>query len=130
MASSASHSETTLALAKKESAEHMHGMKELYDAMRKRPLIVKAYALDDANAPADAKIVHFVRHGQGFHNLMADIASSQGREWVQVRCRLAFLMSNFLNGVCVILTDLESICIGIILVHTYNRESLCDARDS
>lgn len=82
--SGAAHSEATLALAKKESAEHMHGMQELYDDMRKRPLIVKAYALDDPKAPADAMVVHFVRHGQGFHNLMADIASSEGREWVQV----------------------------------------------
>lgn len=108
MAASASHSEATLALAKKESAEHLHGMKGLYDDMRKRPLIVKAYALDDANAPADAKIVHFVRHGQGFHNLMADIASSQGREWVQVGCRLAFVMSNLSRNGVSYLTDLES----------------------
>ena len=82
--SGTAHSEATLALAKKESAEHMHGMQELYDDMRKRPLIVKAYALDDPKAPDDAMVVHFVRHGQGFHNLMADIASSEGREWVQV----------------------------------------------
>ena len=85
--SGAAHSEATLALAKKESAEHMHGMQELYDEMRKRPLIVKAYALDDPTAPADSTVVHFVRHGQGFHNLMADIASSEGREWVQVNQR-------------------------------------------
>lgn len=65
MAASAAHSEATLALAKKESQEHMHGMQELYDDMRKKPLIIKAYALDDANAPADAMVVHFVRHGQG-----------------------------------------------------------------
>lgn len=87
----AAHSEATLALAKKESAEHMHGMQELYEDMRKRPLIVKAYALDDSNAPANAMTVHFVRHGQGFHNLMADIASSQGRAWVQVRRKSGLL---------------------------------------
>lgn len=81
--SGAAHSEATLALAKKESAEHMHGMQELYDDMRKRPIVVKAYALDDPKAPENAMVVHFVRHGQGFHNLMADIASSEGREWVQ-----------------------------------------------
>lgn len=83
-AASAAHSEATLALAKKESAEHMEGMADLYKEMRKRTLIVKAYAMDDANAPADAMTVHFVRHGQGFHNLMADIASSNGVQWVQV----------------------------------------------
>jgi hypothetical protein len=115
MAAAASHSEATLALAKKESAEHMHGMQGLYDDMRKRPLIVKAYAVDDANAPADAKIVHFVRHGQGFHNLMADIASSQGREWVQVRCRLPFvIVKSYLMKWCV-----RSNRFGIALVHTY-----------
>jgi len=68
----------------------MHGMQELYDEMRKRPLIVNVYALDDPKAPAGSKVVHFVRHGQGFHNLMADIASSQGREWVQVSTRVVF----------------------------------------
>lgn len=82
---SADHNEETLALAKKESAEHMHGMKELFDSMRQRSLIVKAYALDDPSAPDgdNVKTVHFVRHGQGFHNLMADIASKEGRKWEQ-----------------------------------------------
>jgi len=81
----AAHSAVTLALAKKESAEHMHGMEELYDSMRERPIIVKAYALDDPNAPAteNVKTVHFLRHGQGFHNLMADLARAEGREWEQ-----------------------------------------------
>lgn len=86
---SAAHSQATLDLAKKESAEHMHGMEELVEEMKKRNLQIQAYALDDPNAPTDdggktVKTVHFVRHGQGFHNLMADIASSEGREWIQV----------------------------------------------
>lgn len=79
----AAHSDVTLALAQKESAEHMHGMKEVYDAMRRRPLIVKAYAVNDARAPDSAKTVHFVRHGQGFHNFLADKAKADGREWIQ-----------------------------------------------
>lgn len=82
---SAAHSDVTIELAKKESAEHMHGMQELYDAMRERPLSVKAYSLTNPNAPAatapNVKVVHFVRHGQGFHNLMADLARAAGREW-------------------------------------------------
>jgi broad specificity phosphatase PhoE len=83
----AAHSAVTLELAKKESTEHMHGMQELYDIMRERDLIVKAYALDDPKAPSNdagnVKVVHFVRHGQGFHNLMADLARTAGRDWVQ-----------------------------------------------
>uniref|UniRef100_A0A7S1V0P2 Phosphoglycerate mutase-like protein n=1 Tax=Grammatophora oceanica TaxID=210454 RepID=A0A7S1V0P2_9STRA len=83
----AAHSQASLELAKRESAEHLHGMKELYDSMRDKPLIIKAYALDDTSAPTgdNVKTVHFVRHGQGFHNLMADIASSAGRQWTQFK---------------------------------------------
>jgi broad specificity phosphatase PhoE len=79
----AAHSAVTLELAKKESAEHMEGMHEVYQILRDRPLIIKAYALDDPQAPATAKTVHFVRHGQGFHNLMADLARAAGTEWEQ-----------------------------------------------
>eukprot|EP00536_Pseudo-nitzschia_multiseries_P006549 jgi/Psemu1/193353/e_gw1.140.27.1 len=53
--------------------------------MRSRPLIVKAYPIDDPNAPSvdksNVKHAHFVRHGQGFHNLMADLAKQEGRKW-------------------------------------------------
>jgi hypothetical protein len=84
--SETAQSEITLQLAKKEHAEHMEGMDEAAANMIKRPLIVKAYALDDPNAPMgeNVKTCHFVRHGQGFHNLMADMATSQGRTWVPV----------------------------------------------
>lgn len=80
----ASHSDVTLALAKQECAEHMEGMDEAIAEMETRRVLVKAYSLDDPNAPmsGDIKTVHFVRHGQGFHNLMADIAKKEGREWV------------------------------------------------
>lgn len=82
------HSDVTLALAKKESAEHMVGMKELFEMMRHKRLRVKAYAMDDPEAPspasnANVKVSHFVRHGQGFHNLMADMVTSHGRTWKQ-----------------------------------------------
>jgi hypothetical protein len=84
--SEAAQSEITLQLAKKEHAEHMEAMDEAAANMIKRPLIVKAYALDDPNAPTgdNVKTCHFVRHGQGFHNLMADMATSQGRTWAPV----------------------------------------------
>lgn len=82
----AAHTEATLALAKQEHAEHMEGMEDAKQEMRKTRLIVKAYSLDDPNAPTtgNVKTVHFVRHGQGFHNLMADLAKKAGRTWVQV----------------------------------------------
>jgi hypothetical protein len=84
--SETAQSDITLQLAKKEHAEHMEGMDEAAANMIKRPLIIKAYALDDPNAPTgeNVKTCHFVRHGQGFHNLMADVATSQGRTWVPV----------------------------------------------
>jgi len=80
----AAHSEVTLQLAKQEHAEHMEGMQEAIDEMRQRPLIVKAYALGDTSAPSgdNVKTLHFVRHGQGFHNLMADRAKQAGQKWV------------------------------------------------
>lgn len=87
------HDEITIQLAKKESAHHYHGMEELKRKMETRELQVKAFAIDDDNAPSvDStsdqgiiKIIHFVRHGQGFHNLLADIYSSQGKEWTQFK---------------------------------------------
>lgn len=82
----AAHSETTLALSRQEHAEHMEGMDEAASQVSKRPLKVKAYALDDPSAPTtgNVKTVHFIRHGQGFHNLMAELAKEAGRTWVQV----------------------------------------------
>ena len=100
-AEAAAHNQVTLDLAKKECAEHMEGMGEAASEMSKRSLIIKAYSLDDPNGPAvgvsdkNVKIVHFVRHGQGFHNLMADLAKAEGREWVQVRKReMSYLRRN------------------------------------
>ena len=93
------HNEVTLALAKQECAEHMEGMEEASAEMRKRPLRVKAYSLDDSNAPSggeNVKTVHFVRHGQGFHNLLADMAKKEGRKWVQV----CFVLFNFILFHC------------------------------
>mmetsp|Transcript_9403 Transcript_9403/g.28080 ORF Transcript_9403/g.28080 Transcript_9403/m.28080 type:complete len:278 (+) Transcript_9403:40-873(+) len=80
-----SHSEAALANAKDDFKEHMEGMEEATAAMRSRPLIVKAYSMDDPSAPSldksNVKYAHFVRHGQGFHNLMADLAKQEGRKW-------------------------------------------------
>ena len=93
------HDAVTIALSKKESAEHLQAMGGLYDYMRTKPLLFKAYALDDPGAPSEeeenVKVVHFVRHGQGFHNLMADMFKARGVDWEQVSDipRLACLQS-------------------------------------
>jgi len=83
----AAHDAITLELAKKESAEHLgNAMQDLYKDMRSRPLAVRAYALDGPDSPGmkdNVKVIHFIRHGQGFHNLMADLARAEGRDWVQ-----------------------------------------------
>jgi hypothetical protein len=87
-ASCVEHNAVTIALSKKESAEHLEAMGGLYEHYRGMPLLVKAYAVDDPNAPPasqeNVKVVHFVRHGQGFHNLMADMYKARGIEWEQV----------------------------------------------
>ena len=77
----AAHSAVTLALAKKDSAAHMHGMKELAETMRRKPLRIKAYDVDDPACCGSnsTKIVHFVRHGQGFHNVSQIIFVEYGR---------------------------------------------------
>lgn len=86
--STAEHSDVTLALAKHEEAEHLEEMASAIAAMKEKPLVVQAYAMDDPSAPSlenyNVKCVHFVRHGQGFHNLMADMAKEQGRKWTNV----------------------------------------------
>jgi len=83
------HSEAALANSKNDHKEHMEGMDKAAEDMKSRSLIVKAYAMDDPAVPSISgssgnnvvKYVHFVRHGQGFHNLMADLAKQEGREW-------------------------------------------------
>ena len=90
--------EVTLQLAKKEHAEHMEGMEAAALEMKQKPLNIKAYSIDDPNAPCgeNAKTVHFVRHGQGFHNLMADLAKASGRHWENV------CVTDYLKFLCVV----------------------------
>ena len=77
------HSDASLALAKDDHVEHMKGMTQATEEMKCKELAVRCFPVDDPNAPAiggnkkNVKIVHFVRHGQGFHNLMADLAKQE-----------------------------------------------------
>lgn len=85
----ASHSDVTLLLAKRESEQHLIGMRDIFKEFRSKPLTVKAR--DAAKSPPNAtiapnsaiKTVHLVRHGQGFHNLLADRAAASGLQWKQ-----------------------------------------------
>jgi broad specificity phosphatase PhoE len=75
----------TTQLATKECQEHMEGMQEVYQLLRSRPLRIRAHTLASAKLDdaSHVKTVHFVRHGQGFHNLLADMATSLGTQWTQ-----------------------------------------------
>ena len=101
--------DVTAQLATKESQEQMVGMKAVYDEFRNRPIIIRAHFCSDAdislvvsdtttttntNAASSnnssssgplkvIKVIHFIRHGQGFHNLLADIAIESGMTWTQ-----------------------------------------------
>lgn len=78
--------EVTIALAKKESAEHLEGMAELREWSDSRSLRAEAFAPSEAPEERDGEVwktIHFVRHGQGFHNVMADVFFAAGREWEQ-----------------------------------------------
>jgi broad specificity phosphatase PhoE len=83
------HDVITLALARKESAQHSHGMAELSEVMQQKSLKIKAFPHSDeclsTISDPNVKIVHFLRHGQGFHNLMADLAAASGKEWEQFK---------------------------------------------
>ena len=62
----------------------MNVLEEARAIVQALPLKVKAYLATDTNAPSgdNTKTVHFVRHGQGFHNLVADMARDNGKTWV------------------------------------------------
>lgn len=65
----------------------MHGMEELSAIMSNRPLRIRAFRSDMQTATNKKtiarKTLHCVRHGQGFHNLLADQANASGIQWQQ-----------------------------------------------
>ena len=80
--------EPTVALAQKESAEHLLGLDLIHQAFRSRSLIVRAYPVNNNEDSARfdverTKTIHLVRHGQAFHNLFADKATETGVAWQQ-----------------------------------------------
>ena len=87
------YSSATLSLAASESAEHLNpAMSSLYADMSTRSVIVEAVGAEDdveevrgGYRAVKSKIVHFVRHGQGFHNMIADKYREAGREWEQYK---------------------------------------------
>jgi len=77
---------STSMVTENERDSHLHGMAELNAVMRQRSLQLKAFALDNSSAPPvtddnNVKVIHFVRHGQGFHNLIADICRARDQKW-------------------------------------------------
>lgn len=72
-----------MATAKQETDDHMGGMEDAVANMQALPLKVNAFRPSNPNALTgeNAKTVHFVRHGQGFHNLVAEIARKNGKTW-------------------------------------------------
>jgi broad specificity phosphatase PhoE len=86
----ATHPTVTEQVAVQECSEHMENMDQVYQLFRDRPLLIRAHnqlhGVSDSSSSSSSSItktVHFVRHGQGFHNLLADLATAAGTTWVQ-----------------------------------------------
>ena len=66
-------------------------MQELFETMRQRPLRLRAHPIGEEEPQTAShngqgrhvKTLHLVRHGQGFHNLLADVFLSLGQTWTQ-----------------------------------------------
>jgi broad specificity phosphatase PhoE len=87
----------SIELAKKESNEHMIGLDVVYQVMRHRPFLFQAYndmmTMNNRNEHFDRivsestnmKTIHLIRHGQGYHNLIADIAKRNNVSWTNFK---------------------------------------------
>lgn len=87
MALPTDHSEITKALALKESREHLGPeMEAMKLDMQSRTTTITASLLSNpkkSESNTITKTVHFIRHGQGFHNLLADMARASNKTWTQ-----------------------------------------------
>jgi len=80
--------------------------------------------LPHSNLMLLCQVIHFVRHGQGFHNLMADMYKARGIEWEQVSCHVGVILYFHLDA-----------CSNMTLpfspaVYSYQGESVHFARNS
>lgn len=82
----------SIELAKKESIEHMIGLDVVYNNIRCRSFLFNAYSTnhiftnDQENnnnnqSLHNIKTIHLIRHGQGYHNLIADISKQNNIQW-------------------------------------------------
>lgn len=62
-----------------EHAEHLDALKKLDAIDLKRPVIVRAMPLKSGST--GEKILHLIRHGQGFHNLIATMYRNNDKTW-------------------------------------------------
>eukprot|EP00808_Paulinella_micropora_P017589 g28797.t1 len=73
-------SDSAKATALMENAQHLAGLKRAGVLGIERPIKITARAfIAGAPLPTGDKVVHLIRHGQGFHNLLADIYREQGK---------------------------------------------------
>eukprot|EP01047_Picozoa_sp_COSAG01_P079269 COSAG01_NODE_14968_length_1390_cov_2.336174_2_plen_221_part_00 len=73
------HDAAALASAQREGADHLAHLQALGVMGTERPVKITCSSLDaDVPAGAETKVVHLIRHGQGFHNLLADIYRTHG----------------------------------------------------
>ncbi|KAJ1444217.1 histidine phosphatase superfamily [Pelagophyceae sp. CCMP2097] len=73
------YSASALATAQLEGAQHLEGLRAQGCLGLERAVEIRARAWDGGAAPPGCKIVHLIRHGQGFHNLLADVYRDFGR---------------------------------------------------
>lgn len=74
------HTEEALATAKIESEQHLEHLRKAGVLNITRPVIIRATPMDSAppSVGSNHKILHVIRHGQGYHNLLGDLFRNFG----------------------------------------------------